>query len=115
MALGATVCVFAGVLAGTLLLAEVGSVAGVRRAVAAHLLLAVLATAVVCIAALAASSGLAWVGVVAVVVAAAAGVRLWRRAARDRSRRPAPAALLVFHGAMAGLAGLLILLAAARV
>lgn len=114
MALGATLCVFAAVLAGTLLLADVAPLAGVRRALVVHLLLAVTATAVVCVAALAASGGLAWIGVVAVAAAASAGFVLWRRVSREESRRPAPAALLVFHGAMAGLAALLILIAAAR-
>ena len=114
MALGATLCVFAAVLAGTLLLADVAPIAGVRRGVVLHLVLAVIATAVVCVAALAASSALAWVGVVAVGAAATAGVVLWRRVGRVEDRRPAPKALLVFHGAMAGLAALLILIAAAR-
>ena len=114
MALGATVCVFAAVLAGTLLLAEIGPVGGVRRAVATHVVLAVTATVVVCVAALAASSTLEWAGVLAVAAAATAGLVLWRRVGRDERRPGAPAALLVFHGAMAGAAVLLILLAAAR-
>jgi hypothetical protein len=116
MALGAVLAIFVGVLVGVLLLAELSAGGGLRWIAAAHVTLAVVATAIVCGAAFTASTALAWVAVGAVLAAGSAGLVTWRRSVAPMSAAGSatPPVLLVAHGAAAVLALLLVVLAAAR-
>ncbi len=114
MAIGAVLCVFVAVLIGTLLLADLAAGTALRRLVASHVTLALVATVVVCAAAFTSSAPLAWLAAAVVVAAASVGVVTWRRSHVQPSPSGASGALLIAHGTAAALSIALAIVAAVR-
>ena len=115
MAVAAVLAIFAGILVGALLLADVADIAGLGPFKAVHLLLAAVAATLVFVAAFTSSAPLAWLAALAVICAGSAGLATWRRslAAPPDGRPPASPFLLVVHGAAAAAALACIVVAAA--
>jgi len=114
MALGATLLIFVTILVGALLLTEIAAAGGSRALVATHVTLALAASALVLIAALAASTSLEGAAAIALLLAGSVGVLTWRRSLARAQAKSVSRPLLVIHGAAAALSLLLITLAAAH-
>jgi hypothetical protein len=109
MSVAAVVAIFVAVLLGTLLLADVSGSAAPTRAIAGHVVLALLTLVVVGVGAAVADAPIAWIGVVMLVVTIAAGATAWSRTPADT--RPGNG-ILIAHGTAAAAALVLAILAA---